>query len=121
MTPHPATTAALAAQHRRDLTARAEDYRLARAARSSGPAPAHHAADPVKLIRQLVTTLRRTALRLPPAKVPAGQKVLGLRPRTSQPDGLPSLRGSRAVKGTAVTVNPVAARSPRAAGSGNVR
>lgn len=71
MTPHPATTAALAAQHRRDLTARAEDNRLARAARSSGPAPARHPADPVKLIWRLVAALRRTAMRLPSAKVPA--------------------------------------------------
>jgi hypothetical protein len=71
MSPHPTITAALAEQHRRDLTARAEAYRLARTARSSHPAPARHAADPVKLIRPLVTALRRTAMRLPLAKVPA--------------------------------------------------
>jgi hypothetical protein len=71
MSLHPAITTALADQHRRDLTARAEAWRLARAARSSGPPPARHTADPVKPIRQLLRAVRRTAMRLPLRKVPA--------------------------------------------------
>lgn len=71
MSPHPTITAALAEEHRRDLTARAEAWRLARAARTSRPVPACRAAGPVELIRQLVTALRRTAMRLAPRKVPA--------------------------------------------------
>lgn len=71
MSPHPTITAALAEQHRRDLTARAEAHRLARAVRSSRPASARHPANPVKPIRQLITTVRRSTMRLPLFKAPA--------------------------------------------------
>ena len=70
MFPHPTITAALAEQHRRDLTARAEAHRLARAVRSSRPVPTRDTAGPVKLVRQLVAAARRTAMRLPLVKVP---------------------------------------------------
>jgi hypothetical protein len=64
MSSHPTITTAIAQQHRRDLTARAEAYRLAHAARDSGPAPAARAADPAGIIRQLITGMRRAAIRL---------------------------------------------------------
>ncbi len=70
MFPHPTITQALAEQHRRDLTARAEAHRLARAARSSRPVPTRDTAGPVKLVRQLVAAARRTAMRLPLVMVP---------------------------------------------------
>ena len=71
MFPHPTIAAALAEEHRRDLTARAETRRLARAARSSRPAPGVRVADPADIVRQLVTALRRTAMRAPLRKVHA--------------------------------------------------
>jgi hypothetical protein len=71
MFPHPSIAAALAEEHRRDLTARAEACRLARAARSSRPAPARDTAKPVDVIRQLITAARRTVMRLPLFEVPA--------------------------------------------------
>lgn len=72
MSMHPTITAALAEQHRRDLTARAETYRIARAARSR-PAPPRHAADQVGTLPRLITTARRMAARLPLLHVPAAQ------------------------------------------------
>jgi hypothetical protein len=54
---HPTITAALAEQHRRDLTARAEAYRIARAA---SPAPAR----PVRIIPNLIAAARRPVTRL---------------------------------------------------------
>jgi hypothetical protein len=68
---HPTIAAALAEQHRRDMTARAEIRRLSRAARSSRPVPGARAADPADIVRKLVTALRRTAMRAPLRKVPA--------------------------------------------------
>jgi len=65
---HPATTAALAEQHRRDLIARAEAHRLARAARASRPAPAR----PMQVILQVIAAARRPAARLLPVKAAAG-------------------------------------------------
>src|SRR5258708_29472532 len=47
--------------------------------------------------------------------------VLAVRARTSRAFGLPSPGRPRAVRGTAVTVNPDAVRSPRTADSGQVR
>lgn len=86
MFPHPTIAEALADEHRRDLTARAETRRLARAARSSRPAPGAHAADPADIIRQLVTALRRTARRAPLRKVPAAplQPIFLTRPDPSR-------------------------------------
>ena len=47
MSMHPTITAALADQHRRDMIARAEAHRIARAARRQPPgARAHHADHP---------------------------------------------------------------------------
>ena len=54
MSMHPTITAALAEQHRRDLIARAETHRIARAARASRPAPAR----PTRIIPQLIATAR---------------------------------------------------------------
>lgn len=71
MSLHPTIAAALAEEHRRDLTASAEAYRLARTARSSRPAPASDTADQVGIIRQLVAAVRRTATDPPLRKVPA--------------------------------------------------
>lgn len=71
MSLHPAIAAALAEQHRRDLTARAEAHRLARAARSSRPSPGTRAADPARIIRQLIAAMRRAAIRLRLLRAPA--------------------------------------------------
>ena len=67
MSMHPTITAALAEQHRRDLTARADRYRIARAARAAGPAPAR----PVRVIPNLIAAAWRPVTRLLPAKTPA--------------------------------------------------
>jgi hypothetical protein len=64
MSMHPTITAALAEQHRRDLTARAETYRIARAA---GPAPAR----PVRISPHLIAAARRPVTRLFRLKTPA--------------------------------------------------
>ena len=64
MSMHPTITAALAEQRRRDLTARAETYRIARAAR---PAPAR----PVRIIPNLIRAARRPVTRLFRLKAPA--------------------------------------------------
>ena len=60
MSMHPTITAALAEQRRRDLTARAETYRIARAARTASPAPAR----PVRIIPNLIAAARRPVTRL---------------------------------------------------------
>jgi hypothetical protein len=67
MSMHPTITAALAEQHRRDLTARADTYRTARAARAASPAPAR----PVRIIPNLIAAARRPATRLFRLKTPA--------------------------------------------------
>jgi hypothetical protein len=67
MSMHPALTAALADQHRRDLLARAENHRIARAARASRPATAR----PMRIIPQLVAAARLPVMRLLPVKAPA--------------------------------------------------
>jgi hypothetical protein len=67
MSMHPTPTAALADQHRRDLLARAENHRIARAARASRPAPAR----PTPIIPQLFAAARRPVTRLLAAKPPA--------------------------------------------------
>jgi len=64
MSMHPTLTAALAEEHRRDLLARAEAHRIARAAR---PAPAR----PTRIIPQLIAAARRPVTRLLPVKAPA--------------------------------------------------
>lgn len=71
MSSHPAITTALAEQHRRDLTARAEAYRLTRAARSSRPAPGARAAGLARIIRQPSMAMRRAAIRLRLLRAPA--------------------------------------------------
>ena len=73
MSMHPTIAAALAEQHRRDLTARAETYRIARAARSSRPAPPRPAADQARTLPRLITTAWRTAARLPLLHAPAAE------------------------------------------------
>lgn len=67
MSMHPTLTAALAEQHRRDMIARAETHRIARAARASRPAPA----SPTRIISQLIAATRRPVTRLLPVKAPA--------------------------------------------------
>jgi len=69
MSVHPTITAALADQHRRDLLARAEAHRIARAARASRPTR-----PPMWIIAQLIAAARRPAARLLPlnAAVTAG-------------------------------------------------
>jgi hypothetical protein len=67
MSMHPTITAALAEQRRRDLTARAETYRIARAARTASPAPAR----PVRIIPNLIAAARRPVTRLCRLKAPA--------------------------------------------------
>jgi hypothetical protein len=64
MSMHPTITAALAEQHRRDMIARAENHRIARASR---PAPAR----PTRIIPQLIAAARRPVTRLLPVKAPA--------------------------------------------------
>jgi hypothetical protein len=71
MSMHPIIAAALAEQRRRDLTARAEAYRTARAARGSRPAPPRQAADQAGTLPRLITAAWRTAARLPLLHVPA--------------------------------------------------
>jgi hypothetical protein len=61
---HPSITAAVAEQHRRDLIARAEMYRLAHAARSSRTAATRHASRQMKIIQLPVTAARRAATRV---------------------------------------------------------
>jgi len=58
-------TAALAEQHRRDLIARAESYRLARTARTSRSAPARHAPR-FPVITQLSAMVARATARVFP-------------------------------------------------------
>lgn len=67
MSMHPTITAALAEQHRRDLTARAETYRIARATRATRPAPAR----PVRIIQNLIAAASRPVIRLFRLKTPA--------------------------------------------------
>ena len=67
MSMHPTITAALAEQHRRDLTARAETYRIARAARAASPSPAR----PVRTIPNLIAAARQPVTRLLRLKTPA--------------------------------------------------
>ena len=55
MSMHPTLTAALADQHRRDLVARVETHRIARAAHAGRPAPAR----PMRIIPQLTAAARR--------------------------------------------------------------
>jgi hypothetical protein len=73
MSMHPTITAALAEQHRRDLTARAETYRIARTARGSRPAAPRHAADQARTLPRLITTAWRMAARLPLLHVSAAE------------------------------------------------
>ena len=59
MSMHPAITAALADQHRRDLTAQASAYQLACAARDSRPTRSprpRRLTGPLKVIRRAATT-----------------------------------------------------------------
>jgi hypothetical protein len=70
MARHPAITAAPAEEHRRDLTARAEAYRIARAARTSRPAPAH----PARVLLNLMAVARRPVMHLRLRKVPAASR-----------------------------------------------
>jgi len=67
MSQHPVTTAALTEQHRRDMIARAEAHRIARAARAGRPAPAR----PMRVILQLFGAVRRPVKRLQAVKAPA--------------------------------------------------
>jgi len=68
MSMHPTITAALSEQRRRDLTARAETYRMARAARAASPAPAR----PVRvIILHLIVAVQRPVTRLFRLKTPA--------------------------------------------------
>jgi hypothetical protein len=60
---HPTITAALAEQHRRELTARAETCRIAHAAR---PGPARSS----RIIPNLIAAARRPVMRLHPPKAP---------------------------------------------------
>jgi hypothetical protein len=85
MSLHPTIAAALADEHRRDLTARAEACRLARTVRSSRPAPGARAG----IVRQLVTAVRRTAMRLPLRKVPAAPLSPGFRHGSGRPASIP--------------------------------
>jgi hypothetical protein len=67
MSMHPTITAALADQHRRDMIARAEAHRIARAARAGRPAPART----MRIIPQLIAAARRPVTRLLPVKATA--------------------------------------------------
>jgi hypothetical protein len=73
MSMHPTITSALAEQHRRDLHARAEAYRIARAVRSSRSVPPRHAADQARTLPRLITAARRMAARLPLIHVPTAE------------------------------------------------
>jgi hypothetical protein len=64
---HPTITAALADQHRRDLTARAEKYRTARATRPGPPRLR-------RIIPVLVAAARRPVMYLPLRKAPAAPR-----------------------------------------------
>ena len=66
MSMHPTITAGLAEQHRRDMIARAENHRIARAARASRPTR-----PPMRIIPQLIAAARRPVTRLLPVKAPA--------------------------------------------------
>lgn len=90
MSMHPAIAAALAEQHRHDLTTRAENYRLARAARSSRRVPPRHTADQVRTLRQLIAAARRMATRLPLLNVSAAPDGWSRRPRTAWQAGADS-------------------------------
>jgi hypothetical protein len=70
MSLHPTIAAALAEEHRRDLTARAETYRIARAARTSGPVPARC----TRNFLNLLAAVRRPITHLPLRKVPAAPR-----------------------------------------------
>ena len=67
MSMHPTITAALADQHRRDMIARAEAHRIARAARAGRPAPART----MRIIPQLIAAARRPVTRLLTVKTTA--------------------------------------------------
>jgi hypothetical protein len=67
MSMHPTITAALADQHRRDMIARAEAHRIARAARASRPAPVRT----MRIIPQRIAAARRPVTRLLPVKATA--------------------------------------------------
>lgn len=75
---HPAITAALADQHRRDLTAQANTYRLARAARNCQPTrpgrspQPRRLTGPVRAIRRAVTTAAAAAAAAVLVMTPAG-------------------------------------------------
>jgi hypothetical protein len=71
---NPTTAAALINQHRRDLTANAEAYRLAWVARSQRPVAAGHAGAHLKIIPHLITAATQIADRL--SKVPRSAPVL---------------------------------------------
>lgn len=68
MSMHPTITAALAEQHRRDMTARAETHRITRTARDTRPAPAH----PRRTILLPIAAARRAVTRLQ-LKTPAAE------------------------------------------------
>jgi hypothetical protein len=70
MSLHSYHIAALAGQHRRDVTGHAETYRRARAARSSRAAPARHAASLTNIIQRKITA--RPAV---PASAPRGARA----------------------------------------------
>jgi hypothetical protein len=74
MSMNPGIATALAEQHRRDLVARADAHRLARAARGRRPAPAGHAAGHPTMIRHLLAAAKRSVRRLPLVKVPAAPR-----------------------------------------------
>ena len=64
MSLHPCITVALAEQHRRDLIARADTYRLARAARSGPRVPPRQATGLVKGILRTMTAMQQAVVRL---------------------------------------------------------
>jgi hypothetical protein len=68
MSMHPISTAALAEEHRRDVTARAETNRIARDARTNRPAPS------TRIFSKLVAAARRPITHLPLRKVPAAPR-----------------------------------------------
>jgi hypothetical protein len=70
MSMHPTITAALAEERRRDLTARAEAYRIARAARTSPPAPRHS----TRVFLNLMAAARRPIMHLRLRRVPAAPR-----------------------------------------------
>jgi hypothetical protein len=68
MSMHPINIAALADEHRRDVTARAETNRIARDARANRPAPS------IRIFSNLVAVARRRITHLPLRKVPAAPR-----------------------------------------------